>query len=83
MSGTDTTITVYPDGPLVVQGAFQICSADGSPVATERTTLALCRCGRSRLKPLCDGSHRQARFADHADVDVMTHILATAQRPAD
>ncbi len=75
------SITVYPNGPLVVRGVFELRSADGTSVETTRTTLALCRCGRSRLKPLCDGSHKLARFADHADADEMTTVLATAQRP--
>jgi len=77
------SITVYPDGPLVVQGEFQLRSADGSPIGTDRTTLALCRCGRSRLKPLCDGSHKQARFAHHADADEMSYVLATGRQPRD
>lgn len=74
------SITVYPDGPLVVQGVFELRSADGIPVETTRTTLALCRCGRSRLKPLCDGSHKRARFADRAEADEMTSVLATGHR---
>ena len=74
------SITVYPDGPLVVQGVFELRSADGVPINTDRTTLALCRCGRSRLKPLCDGSHKQARFADRADADEMSCVLTTGQQ---
>ena len=75
------SITVYPDGPLVVQGVFQLRSADGILVDTTRTTLALCRCGRSRLKPLCDGSHKRARFADRAEAEEMNIVFETAQRP--
>jgi CDGSH-type Zn-finger protein len=51
------TVTVYPDGPLVVRGRFEVLEVDGTVVATSRV-VALCRCGRSALKPLCDGSHK-------------------------
>jgi CDGSH-type Zn-finger protein len=50
-------VTMYPDGPLIVRGDFVICAQDGEPVPTG-PVVALCRCGRSALKPLCDGSHR-------------------------
>lgn len=51
------SVTVYPDGPLVLRGDFEIRHVDGSTVPTGRL-VALCRCGRSALKPLCDGSHK-------------------------
>lgn len=35
---------------------------DGEMQTLERAKLALCRCGRSRRKPLCDGSHKEAGF---------------------
>jgi CDGSH-type Zn-finger protein len=53
-------ITVYPDGPLIVRGEFDLEDLDGGPVPTGRL-VALCRCGRSAAKPLCDGSHKLAR----------------------
>jgi CDGSH-type Zn-finger protein len=56
------TITPYPDGPLIVRGEFLITDADGNPVDPGRRTVALCRCGRSQLRPFCDGSHLTARF---------------------
>jgi CDGSH-type Zn-finger protein len=28
----------------------------------QRSTIALCRCGRSRIRPFCDGTHKQAGF---------------------
>lgn len=51
------TVTVYPDGPLIVRGAV-INGVDGEVFETGRV-VALCRCGRSALKPLCDGSHKR------------------------
>ena len=44
----------------------------------DRTVLALCRCGRSRLKPLCDGSHRLSRFRDPATAEKLDHVLTNA-----
>ncbi|MDT4919078.1 MAG: hypothetical protein QOH89_3778 [Pseudonocardiales bacterium] len=54
------TITVYPDGPLVLRGDFEVRDVDGAIGPTGRI-VALCRCGRSATKPLCDGSHKNSR----------------------
>ena len=53
-------ITVYPDGPLIVRGEFVLDDLDEGQLATGRV-IALCRCGRSATKPLCDGSHKITR----------------------
>jgi CDGSH-type Zn-finger protein len=58
----DVTITPYRDGPLLVRGPFRILDQDGNAIDHERETVALCRCGKSRLRPFCDGSHRLVRF---------------------
>ncbi len=65
-----TRITSYPDGPLVVRGDFVIEDLDGGPVETVGggRTVALCRCGRSATKPLCDGSHKIKRRRDPGPV---------------
>lgn len=55
------TITVCPDGPLLVRGDVAIVDEQGEPVERRRRTVALCRCGRSRLAPYCDGSHKLRR----------------------
>ncbi|MGN6332930.1 MAG: CDGSH iron-sulfur domain-containing protein [Motilibacteraceae bacterium] len=60
--GSGATITPYEDGPLVVRGDVRITAPDGTVVDPGRDTFALCRCGRSRRKPFCDGSHLAARF---------------------
>jgi CDGSH-type Zn-finger protein len=44
-------------GPLWVTGNISIERADGKPFET-RNRVALCRCGQSKNKPLCDGTHR-------------------------
>jgi CDGSH-type Zn-finger protein len=55
-------ITPYRDGPLVVRGPFRMIDQDGEEIRVNRETVALCRCGRSRLRPFCDGSHKLTRF---------------------
>jgi len=54
---------VSRNGPLVVRGEVRIVRDDGVEVA-ETSRVALCRCGASRRKPYCDGSHRGAGFHD-------------------
>jgi CDGSH-type Zn-finger protein len=52
-------------GPLWVRGGIPITGADG--VAYEvRNRVTLCRCGESKNKPFCDGSHIKAGFRDDA-----------------
>jgi CDGSH-type Zn-finger protein len=43
-------------GPLWVKGGIPIVSADGFEYE-RRNRVTLCRCGRSKRKPFCDGSH--------------------------
>ena len=59
----ETVITPYRDGPLLVRGPFRIVDQDGNEVAAGRETVALCRCGKSRTRPFCDGSHKLVRFS--------------------
>jgi uncharacterized Fe-S cluster protein YjdI len=50
-------IRVVKDGPLIVRGRCSLIGEDGKTIA-EKGPFALCRCGRSKNKPLCDGSHK-------------------------
>jgi CDGSH-type Zn-finger protein len=45
-------------GPLWVTGNIPIERADGQPFET-RNRVTLCNCGQSKVKPLCDGTHRR------------------------
>jgi CDGSH-type Zn-finger protein len=58
----EATITPYRDGPLLVRGPFRLVDQDGEEIEVVRGTVALCRCGKSRLRPFCDGSHKVVRF---------------------
>ena len=62
MADDEVTITSYRDGPLLVRGPFRLQDQDGNEIVIERETVALCRCGKSRMRPLCDGTHRLVRF---------------------
>lgn len=57
------TVRVARHGPLLVRGEVQLVATDGTTTLLDRR-VALCRCGQSRRKPLCDGSHREASFRD-------------------
>ena len=70
------TITPYRDGPLLVRGDFRLVDQDGVEIDPGRRTVALCRCGKSAIKPFCDGTHKAIGFragtgrdapAPHAD----------------
>ncbi|NDV66490.1 CDGSH iron-sulfur domain-containing protein [Bacteroides sp. 224] len=55
--------TLKVSGPLWVKGGIRIESADGESYEI-RNRVTLCRCGKSRNKPFCDGAHvDKSRFA--------------------
>ena len=62
------SITVAPDGPLYLRGAIEIQDAEGETLL-EDTRVALCRCGESKNKPLCDNSHKDIDFKAPAGFD--------------
>lgn len=56
-------VSLVSDGPLFVTGRVTITRHDGA-IQETRQRVTLCRCGASRNKPLCDGSHAEAGFTD-------------------
>jgi CDGSH-type Zn-finger protein len=58
----DTTITPTDNGPYLIAGSFAVLDAEGHEYEVS-DTIALCRCGHSRTKPFCDGSHERSDFA--------------------
>lgn len=57
----ENTITIVPDGPLYLRGDIEIQNAEGETLLKD-TRVALCRCGESDNKPLCDNSHDEIEF---------------------
>jgi CDGSH-type Zn-finger protein len=62
MASEDVVIVPYRDGPYLVRGPLVMRDQDGQPIDLTRRTVALCRCGKSRMRPFCDGTHRLVQF---------------------
>jgi len=56
------SIAAVTDGPLWVRGGIPIEGPDGF-VYEVRNRVTLCRCGQSKTKPFCDGTHEQIKFS--------------------
>lgn len=59
--GGQLAIGRAPNGPLLLNGNLEIIASSGR-VAWRGTKAALCRCGKSKNRPFCDGSHKAAGF---------------------
>lgn len=75
MSNDKKKIVVSKDGPYLVSGNIPlakekiIADKNGMPIKwakgdkyPDQQTYALCRCGKSRNKPYCDGTHAKVSF---------------------
>jgi len=60
------SIIVSKDGPYFVQGGIDFEDPNGE-VTESPEHYALCRCGGSKNKPFCDGTHWYIEFKDDAD----------------
>jgi CDGSH-type Zn-finger protein len=65
----ETIIEALPKGPYKVSGAFEVRNTDGGPIESQKKTVFLCRCGGSKNKPFCDGSHHHIDFDDASGVE--------------
>ena len=60
---SDVTIKTRENGPLLIAGPFTLTDHEGNAFNLGgKETVALCRCGASKNKPFCDGSHRDCGF---------------------
>ena len=55
-------MTLRPNGPLQLDGPCEVRHPASGLIFAGRQT-ALCRCGQSKTKPFCDGTHRNVGFA--------------------
>lgn len=66
-----TKLTVKNNGSLVVSGDIELVDASGNPYDLGgRDTISICRCGLSKNKPFCDGSHK-----DHFEHEAVAFAL--------
>jgi CDGSH-type Zn-finger protein len=76
-------LTPYPDGPYLLRGDFELTAPDGSEIDPHRKTVALCRCGGSRRKPFCDGTHKLIGFrAPGGEAVPVNGTIAAGEPPA-
>ena len=64
--GVITIIKPMKDGPLVAQGIPNLQDPVGTDVKPEKPAFGLCRCGQSKNKPFCDGTHYDVKWKDDA-----------------
>lgn len=58
-----TKIIIKNNSNIHVEGEFDLLDTDGNKFdIAGRTIISLCRCGQSKDKPFCDGTHRACNF---------------------
>ncbi len=60
-------VTVNANGPIKVEGEFELLDGGGKPFETSKKALFLCRCGQTKNSPLCDGSHSATGFTSPSE----------------
>lgn len=72
MAEQPVKITPYRNGPYLVRGPVTMVDQDGNEIELKRPVVALCRCGRSQIRPFCDGTHKAIRFRAESGVAAAT-----------
>lgn len=52
-------ISLIKDGPVKITGYYILSDQDNNELGTGQEVY-LCRCGKSKNKPYCDGTHKTA-----------------------
>jgi len=56
-----TEVVIIKNGPFLIKGSFKVLDIDGNEIVSENPA-SLCRCGQTKDRPFCDGSHIQYDF---------------------
>lgn len=54
-------MNLIENGPIIVEGPIDLTDSKGKKILTDES-IALCRCGGSKNKPFCDGTHKKIGF---------------------
>jgi CDGSH-type Zn-finger protein len=74
LNGDRSAIDERDGGPLVATGVSRLIGPGGEAMDV-KPAMALCRCGASRNKPFCDGSHNEIGFDSRpSDERTLDHL---------
>jgi len=74
MTPPENTIKVSRHGPLYMTGNLELVDEAGE-ITAQDTRLGLCRCGKARVKPYCDGEHLYQGFLESGKFQDDTPII--------
>jgi uncharacterized Fe-S cluster protein YjdI len=57
-------VQILKNGPALITGNFIVRDQKRKKIKIENEVVAICRCGGSKKKPFCDGSHQAVGFKD-------------------
>jgi CDGSH-type Zn-finger protein/ferredoxin len=60
---SEPAVLIAPNGPYVVSGGIELFATTWGEGAS-KNEYTLCRCGSSKNKPFCDGTHWYIKFSD-------------------
>ncbi len=68
MQKENPTMSPLKNGPFIVRNLQKFTNSRGEKIET-KSTMPLCRCGASKTKPFCDGTHASIGFTDEKSED--------------
>ena len=57
-------VQILKDGPAIISGNFTLRDPNKKKIRLKTDKASICRCGASKIKPLCDGTHLRIGFKD-------------------